>query len=84
MESDLSDEQWEQIDAELFAGRKVGAIKLFREFTGVDLVTAKEFIDKYQGDLFEKLPDRFEKTTSQGCLSVIILAMMIAIAIGAM
>ena len=69
MECDLDDDQWESIDAELFAGRKIHAIKLFREFTGADLMNAKQFIDKYEHDLYANLPDQFEKAPGQGCLS---------------
>jgi ribosomal protein L7/L12 len=41
----LSQEQAAQINAEMIAGRKINAIKLYREFTGEGLKEAKEAVE---------------------------------------
>jgi ribosomal protein L7/L12 len=43
--ADLSDEQLQSIQSELRAGRKIQAIKLYREFTGTGLAEAKDAVD---------------------------------------
>jgi ribosomal protein L7/L12 len=43
--ADLSDEQLETIQSELRAGRKIGAVKYYREFTGTILAEAKHAVE---------------------------------------
>lgn len=69
MNDKLSDEQWQQIEQALFAGRKIEAIKHFRKITNAGLKDAKELIDQHEHDLREQFPGRFSQAPSRaGCL----------------
>jgi ribosomal protein L7/L12 len=59
-----SQRQW--IQEALFAGRKIEAIKLFRELTGAELKEAKDFVDGLEARLRKEEPERFAKTTAGG------------------
>ncbi len=67
-------EKTEQIAAALEAGRKIEAIKLYRDATGKDLKAAKKFIDALTQQLIERDPVRYSNLTAQsratGCASV--------------
>ena len=54
----------------LLAGRKIEAIKIYREATGVGLKEAKEAIDALAASLREKYPDRFPAAKA-GCGAMI-------------
>ena len=43
--TELSDQQREAIEHEIFAGRKIAAIKLHREATGTGLAEAKKAVE---------------------------------------
>lgn len=62
----LTDQDRDDINEALFAGRKIEAIKIYREATGQGLLEAKEFIDKLADRLREKYPDRMP-ANSAGC-----------------
>ncbi len=47
----ITAEQRLRVERELMAGHKIQAIKLYREFTGADLLTAKTAVDSYQRQL---------------------------------
>lgn len=59
------------VKAALFAGRKIEAIKLFREQSGLGLAEAKEAIDKLENELRARSPDKFTASRS-GCLGVVV------------
>ena len=67
-------EQWQEIQAHLFAGRKIQAIKLYREATACGLAEAKDAMDAYAARLRQEAPDRFTAPEKAGCFSVILLA----------
>ena len=48
MAIDLTDEQKSEIEGYLLQGRKIQAIKAFREYAGLGLKEAKDFIDKLE------------------------------------
>ena len=69
-------EQIEQIASELELGRKVEAIKIYREVTGQGLKEAKEFIEALIPKLQEMDPEKYAKVSGSeatGCASVILL-----------
>jgi hypothetical protein len=67
-------EQWQSIQAALFAGQKIQAIKLYREATAAGLAEAKEAMDAYEQRLRGDHPDRFNAPASKsGCASMILL-----------
>jgi len=55
----LPDGVVQQIRDALFAGQKIGAIKLYREATGLGLKEAKDFIDALEAKLRAAEPERF-------------------------
>ena len=75
-------EQWEQIQAELFAGRKIQAIKLYREVAGCGLAEAKEAMEAYAAKLYQQAPERFTTDPSKksGCAGMILLFLLLAAA----
>ena len=61
------------IKDELFHGRKIDAIKLYRRSTGVGLAEAKSAVEKLEQELRETSPDKFIATPQgQGCLGLVI------------
>lgn len=69
--------QQEQIDAMIFAGRKIEAIKQYRELNGTDLKDAKQAIDTRERELRQQSPQSFTAGKS-GCASMIVLALLTA------
>jgi hypothetical protein len=67
MDSELSGEQIDQINAAIFAGRKIEAIKLYREYTDCGLKEAKEFVETLQAQLREQMPRKFTASPNSGC-----------------
>jgi len=53
-------------------GRKINAIKVYREDTGVDLKAAKEAVEKLQRDHLPEGAASIEPTS--GCLGALLLA----------
>lgn len=76
----LTDQQRQQIEKEIFAGRKISAIKLHREATGSGLAEAKNAVEDLEVDLRRQSPERFVggAQAKSGCLGV--LACLTAIA----
>ncbi len=69
----LNDPQRQEIENQIFAGRKLEAIKLYRDFTGAELVDAKNAVEDLEVDLRRRAPDRFIGTAQKsGCLGVVL------------
>ena len=74
MARSLSDAERDQVHAAVFAGRKIEAIKAYREATGEGLKESKEAVEAMEADLRAAEPGRFNPTTSKGgCLPVLLL-----------
>ena len=73
MPTEPTEQQWIDIQQELFAGRKIQAIKLYRQFSEADLKTAKDAMDAYEEKLRAQAPERFSAPAKSGCFSVILL-----------
>lgn len=71
MPAPLSPEQLQQIDASLYQGDKIGAIKLYRSFVGGELVDAKQFADARERELRQLDPTRFARKPA-GCVGLIL------------
>ncbi len=68
MSSPISDEEMEQVRAAIFAGRKIEAIKLYREASGAGLKDAKDFVEALEDELRKAAPERFTAPPSKsGC-----------------
>ncbi len=64
---------WDEIKDALFAGRKIEAIKVYREATGQGLKESKEFIDDLEAQMRKEFPDQFKAGGGTGCLGVLLL-----------
>lgn len=73
----INDEQLRQISEELFAGRKIGAIKIYREATGCQLVVAKTEVEKVEAVLRQKEPERFARKS--GCVGVLVCGALVVL-----
>ena len=77
MAKDLTENDIGQISDALLSGRKIEAIKIYREATGSDLMGAKEFIEKLEEDLREEYPDKFPDK-GKGCAAVFLMGLVLA------
>ena len=80
----LSDEQAKRIGAELEAGSKIGAIKLYREFTGQGLKESKDAIEALISGLIQREPEKYAKLNQQAQGCSVKAASVLIIAIGAL
>ncbi len=77
---EIPDETWAKIKLAIYEGRKIEAIKLYREVTSLSLKDAKDFIDKMEAEMREKEPQRFTHPPgSSGCSVVLVLLVAIVI-----
>lgn len=77
---DISDELKDQITEAIFAGRKIEAIKLYREATGQGLKESKDFIEALTVRLREEHPDRVPEQ-SAGCGAAVLMLCILAASI---
>jgi Ribosomal protein L7/L12 C-terminal domain len=78
----LTDEQVQQISGAIFTGRKIAAIKLYRQATNVGLKESKDFIEALEIRLRQESPGEFTAPpSSAGCLSNAGVLMVAAIMI---
>ena len=69
-----ADPQHEKICEALFEGRKIEAIKLYRELADVGLKDAKDFVDALEARLKREQPERFKTPASGGgCTGLLVL-----------
>ena len=79
----LTEQQRQAINADIFGGRKIEAIKLYREATGVGLKEAKDTVDGMEKDLRQREPNKFAKPAGKsGCISVVaVVALLVSAAL---
>ena len=70
---------WSQVESSLYAGRKIQAIKILRQETGVGLKEAKDLVESHERELRKQFPDRF-KTKPGGCAGGAVLVFLILLA----
>lgn len=69
-------QQLEQVKNLVFAGKKIEAIKLHREATGLGLKESKEAIEQLETELRRTEEHRFVKGAARsGCLSLLLLCL---------
>ena len=78
----LSQDQLDRIRAELDAGSKIGAIKLYREYTGRDLAKAKDDIETLLALLVQQDPVRYARAAKPASPAGCLIAGAILLAIG--
>ena len=75
MTDELTPEQADEIANALADGRKIEAIKLYREATGKRLSEAKQFIEALIPRLKEQDPQKYAQLSQKGagCMTVVLL-----------
>lgn len=69
-----SNDDIDQIQAAVFAGKTIEAIKLYRTITGEGLKESKQFVDALEAELRRTDPDKFTAPPARGCgLAAIVL-----------
>jgi hypothetical protein len=77
MSHPVSDEQIATLSACIFEGRKIEAIKLHREMTGLGLKEAKDAVEELERSLRASAPDKFTAgPQAKGCLGVIVAGLL--------
>jgi hypothetical protein len=75
MPAPIPEHDMQQIRAAIFAGRKIEAIKLYREASGQGLKESKDFVDALDEELRKTNPGDFSTAPAgKGCAGVITLA----------
>jgi ribosomal protein L7/L12 len=75
----MTEEELDRIKGEIFAGRKIGAIKLYRESTGEGLKEAKDAVELLESELRRAEPEKFNAPpAAKGC-AMLVLAVFGAI-----
>src|SRR5437763_16416727 len=59
----------------LFAGRKIEAIKLLREVSGLGLAEAKTVVEKLEGELRQSSPEKFTGR-AKGCGTAVVCCLL--------
>ena len=85
MSDSISDDDVERIRTAIFAGRKIDAIKLYRECTGKGLKEAKDFVEALEAELRRVAPDQFTgPPAGKGCAVILAsIAVFVGILLGA-
>jgi ribosomal protein L7/L12 len=73
----LTEQQRKEIATEIAGGRKIQAIKLYREATGVDLAEAKRAVEDLEKELRQHLIEAVVQNVAHvknkwGCTSVVV------------
>jgi hypothetical protein len=83
MPKEPTPESLEQIKQALFAGRKIEAIKIYREVMHTDLKGAKDFADALEQMLRAESPEKFSASSgASGCLPLMIVLGLILLVVG--
>jgi len=70
--SRLTEQQRQAINDEILGGRKIEAIKLYREATGCQLVDAKKAVEDMENELRQHEREKLTlRTGKSGCLGVV-------------
>ena len=80
---ELTDKQREAVESAIYAGRKIEAIKLYREVVpGSELVDAKKWVEDREVELRAQHPERFTASSRKtGCIGVLAAVTLVLAAI---
>ena len=80
---ELNDTQRQAVEAAIFAGRKIEAIKLFREAVlGSGLADAKKWVEGREVELRSQHPEKFTAPSRKaGCVGVLAVVALVLTAI---
>ena len=77
MKSTVSEEQIATLSECIFQGRKIEAIKLYREMTGLGLKEAKDAVEELETSLRASAPDKFSAVSQgKGCMGIIVVGLL--------
>ena len=79
---DLPEEKAAAITEALFAGRKIEAIKIYREFSGEGLKEAKQAMEKLEAELRQECPEKFGASTKAGCGAMLLFGGLLTVLTG--
>ncbi len=80
---DITDETWAQIESSLRGGRKIEAIKILRDETGLGLKEAKDLVESHEAGLRDQFPDRFaSKASGCGGAAAALLLLVLSVSLG--
>lgn len=80
MNTPLTDDEIQAIQAAIFQGRKIEAIKIYRKAMVVDLKDAKDAVDQMEAELRASSPEKFSaKSGGKGCTGVLVLLCLVVI-----
>ena len=68
MPQPLTDDQLNRLSDALFQGRKIEAIKVYREATSLGLKESKDAVEEIEADLRARHPEKFAPSRGSGCL----------------
>lgn len=67
-------EMAQQIANYIFAGQKIQAIKVYREYSGMGLKESKDFVESLETELRTQQPGRFTAPPAgKGCLGMLVV-----------
>jgi len=77
----LPDETVVRITEALYNGRKIEAIRVYREATGRGLKDSKDFIDALEAQLRQESPEKFKVAPGGVSCATVVAVMMLAAAV---
>ena len=84
MAEELTREQIEKIEEEIFAENKIQAIQICREYTGWGLKESKDFVENHIRDLIERDSEKYGhllKQSGRGCSAAAVFVVALSIGI---
>lgn len=83
MNTSVPEDQLDAIQAAIFQGSKIEAIKLYRKATGLGLKEAKDAVEEMEAELRASSPEKFgARKGGGGCMGVMgIMGIMILVGI---
>lgn len=83
MGNPIPPEMAQQIADCIYAGRRIQAIKLYREHSGTGLKESKDFVESLESELRGRQPERFTAPPAgKGCLGMVAVFGLGALAVG--
>ena len=77
MTNDIPDKVRNEINEAIFSGKKIAAIKLYRDATGAELDEAKSYIDQLTNQLRQEAPYNFKTAKGSGCATKALVLLFI-------
>ena len=82
MNEDIEKNLENEITTLIYEGKRIQAIKIYRDSTSKGLKESKEYVDRLSMELYERYPDRFavKPSASTGCMTAIVFPGLIGLA----